>query len=161
MSYFVEIEAWWRRPKLSREEENAILLGRAKRNSGPLIRLWQNKPLAEWPERGCRFAITATGSIITGDPTTVLHSDMVKGAGSIKEGETLIAGCVVPYRRAWTMYAVQNFSNVGAEGGPATQLLCSRLTTWADFIDKEKVYWPEPHEFGSELQERIDRESIN
>jgi hypothetical protein len=159
VSTLVGVEAWWRRPKLSPAEENMIAAGRTPRPKGPEIQLWLDKPLVEWPERGCRFAITGTGRVVTGDPATVLHVDMVKGSGAFREGDPLVAGCVVPYRRAWTMYAVQNFVVFGAEGGQATQDLLARLTTWAAFIGTERVFWPEKGEFGSEFYERLDREN--
>jgi hypothetical protein len=158
----IEIEMFWRRPKLSPEDEHLVNLGRLKRPPSPTLTLYFDGHLSEWPEHGCRFAITGTGRVLTGDPHRVLHEDMVRGSCLVGEGERFLAGCIVPYRRAWTMYAVQNFAvqaRSPGKGPSPAEVLCSRLSTWAEFTRGERIFWPHDGEFSVEFEERIFRDN--
>lgn len=123
----------------------ACLKGRA-----PLVTLYSDAKLAEWVPQSMRFAVLSDGTIVVGDPNTVLHMDIMHAPHTLSLGETMICG-VLNFRRGWwDVVYIQPF--VPRTDENAMRLL-SRLTTWADFTSGARVQWLTPEERISRWEE--------
>lgn len=98
----------------------------------PRVELFTDVRLVEWPHDSARFAVLGDGSIILGEPGTVLHKDIMLCGTHFRRGDPMIFGVLQSRRgRSWEICYLQPIIPRSDEGAV---LLLSRLTTWLDLI---------------------------
>lgn len=97
----------------------------------PRIQLFTELPLRDWPHEAARLAVCATGEVVIGDPSTVLHADIMLAPNLIGEGQVMIAALLMFQHGWWDICYFQPFIPGSDE---RAQKLLSRLSTWTEFI---------------------------
>jgi hypothetical protein len=125
----------------------------------PTITLYSGAKLVEWTPAAARFAIMSEGTVVIGDPHTVLHQDIMQAPTNLGFGETLLLGVLLHHRGdRWDIAYLQPLKMRTDEAG---MRLLSRLTTWAEFREGCVLTLLDQEERLRRFAEDVRRDNLN